>query len=58
MEIFWVTLCFETREHSVKSAADNSKAISQALQITLLLYISKLYYISIEVLSVTKSTIT
>ena len=37
-----VNFCFETSEHSVQTADDNSEVISQALQLTLALYIFKL----------------
>ena len=35
-------LYFESNEHSAQTADDNSKVISRALQLTLLLYIFKL----------------
>ena len=42
MENFRANICFETSEHSVQTADDNSKVISRALQFTLVLYIFKL----------------
>ena len=42
MEIFRVNLCFEKSEHSSQTAHDNSKVTSEALQLTLVLYIFKL----------------
>ena len=39
---FRLNICFETREHSVQTAGDNSKVISQAFRLTLVLYIFKL----------------
>ena len=42
MEIFRVNLCFEKSEHSSQTAHDNSKVISEALQLTLVLHIFKL----------------
>ena len=43
-KIFWVNLCFETSEHSVETAGDNSKVTWQAPQVTLVLYIFKLVF--------------
>ena len=44
-----VNLCFETSEHSVQTADGNSKVISQAFRLTLVLYIFKfvLYFNSV-----------
>ena len=39
MEKFRVNICFEMSEHSVKTADNNSKIISQAIQLTLALCI-------------------
>ena len=39
---FRENLCFETSEYSVQTADDNSKVISQAIQLTFVLYIYKL----------------
>ena len=39
---FRLNICFKTREHSVQTAGDNSKVISQAFRLTLVLYIFKL----------------
>ena len=36
-EKFRVNVCFETSEHSMQAADDNSKVISQAFQLTLVL---------------------
>ena len=41
-EKFRVNVCFETSEHSVQTADDNSKVISQAFELTLALNIFKL----------------
>ena len=37
-----LNFCFETSKHSVQTADDNNKVTSQALQLTLVLYIFKL----------------
>ena len=49
MEKIWVGLCFETSELSMLTANGSSRVISEALQLTLALYIFKLvlYYNSI-----------
>ena len=43
-EKFRVNLCFETSEHSVQTADDKSKVISQALELNLALCIFMIYF--------------
>ena len=57
-EKFRVKFCFETNEHSVQTADNNSKVTSEAPQVTSYYVLSISCCISTQVLSGTKSSIT